>query len=189
MVSLRSCSRLASILVAGLALTACAINPARNLPPLSSEPMTSYQLNPGDNIRVVVFGQDDIPQEYRVDERGFISMPLAGSIKAAAMTTSDLERDVASKLKNVLVDPNVTVQVLSARPFYVVGGVLKPGTYPYMKDMTVLSAIATGGGFTPYAFKDQFGVTRQVNGAPKEFRADRNTVIRPDDIVYVYEMY
>lgn len=187
--SLRLWSKVTGLMAFGLLVSACAMNPARSLPPLDAQPMTSYQMSPGDEIRVVVYGQDDVPQDYRIDERGYISMPLAGSIRAAGMTTGDLEKEVDTKLKKVLVDPNVTVQVMSARPFYVVGGVLKPGSYPYTKDMTVLSAIATGGGFTPYAFKDYFGVTRQMDGKPQEFRADRNTPLRPDDLVYVYEMY
>lgn len=186
-------SRLLSRVLGSLAVVwlvaGCVNNPASSLPPLQAQPLANYQLGSGDTVRVVVFGEDTLPQEYTVDERGTFSMPLAGAINAKGLTTEQLEKEIATKLKGVLVDPNVSVQMLASRPIYVVGGVNKPGAYPYAKDMTVLNAIAVGGGFTQLAHKDYFGITRQVNGVPKEFRATRDTPIHPEDTVYVYEMY
>ncbi len=187
--SMKPWFRVVGVLAVAWLAAGCVNNPASGLPPLQAEPLAAYQLDTGDQIRVVVFGEDTIPQDYRIDEKGQFSMPLAGAVSAKGMTTAQLEGEIAKKLKNMLVNPNVSVQVVTTRPIYVVGGVNNPGAYPYAKDMTVLNAIAVGGGFTELAHKDYFGVTRQVNGVPKEFRATRDTPIHPDDTVYVYELY
>ena len=182
-------SRFLLSVVAAVALAGCTMNPAMELPQISSEPLNSYRLDAGDQVRVVVFGQDDIPTDYMVDDRGFISMPLAGSVEAQGLTTGELEKEIAKKLSNILVNPSISVQALSFRPFYILGGVTHPGAYPYVKNMTVLTAVAIGGGFSPNAYKDYVGVTRNIEGKNQEWRATRSAFVHPGDIVYVYEIY
>ncbi len=182
-------SRFMLVFVAAATIAGCALNPATDLPSITSDPVASYRLDAGDQIRVVVFGQDDIPRDYMVDDRGFISMPLAGAVQAQGMTTAEMENEIAQKLSNVLVNPSVSVQVLSFRPFYILGGVAQPGAYPYVKNMTVLTAVAIGGGFSPNAHKDYVGITRTIDGKNQEWRATRSAYVHPGDIVYVYEIY
>ena len=179
-----------AIAVLAIALIAgCANNPASKLPKVVSDRMDDYRLSTGDTVRVVVFGQDNVPTDYIVDDHGTISFPLAGSIKAAGLTTAELEKKISTGLKGALVDPNVSAQVLVPRPIYVLGAVTKPGSYPYTKNMTVLNAIAVGGGLTQTAYDDYFGITRDENGVRKEYRGTRNDYIYPEDVVYVYSMY
>lgn len=177
--------------VALIVLSACAGNPATSLPPLESPAITNYELGPGDLIRVVVFGNEEtVPTEYKLDENGQISYPLADRIAAKGLTTGQLEDLLAKRLEHVLVDPRVNVEVLTARPVFVLGGVNKPGPYPFSRNMTVLSAIATAEGFTDGAFDNAFKITRlNKDGTKKDWRAEADDFVHPDDVIFVYERF
>ena len=68
---------------------------------------------------------------------------------------------IAAKLQpDYMVNPNVSAEVITRRPFYVIGEVQKPGNYPYVTDMTAVNAIAMAGGFTRRARKNDFYIRR-----------------------------
>jgi protein involved in polysaccharide export with SLBB domain len=81
------------------------------------------------------------------------------------------------------------VEVASRRPLYVVGEVQKPGSYPYVTDMTVLNAIATAGGQTYRANMGRFYVKRQVDGQVVRVVATQESRLQPGDTVVVRERY
>lgn len=173
-----------------LALGACTSNPASSLPPLESAAPAPYTLEPGDQLRVVVFGQEELPTEYTIDDEGRISMPLIGAVEAEGLTPSELEAQLAQQFTRVLVDPSVSVQALAARPVYVVGAVNEPGAYPYTKGMTVISAVAMANGFLPYAYQDYYQITRtDMSGVQKDYSATGKDLVQADDIVFVYEQF
>src|SRR5829696_4124098 len=90
-----------------------------------------FRLAAGDKLRITVFGEDKLTGEYDIDVGGYVSMPLAGSVKATGLSKVELERALASKLRgDFLRDPKVTVEVATFRPFYILGEVEKPGEYP-----------------------------------------------------------
>ena len=81
--------------------------------------------------------------------RGSVSLPLAGTIKAAGRSKLELEREVARRYKSeYLQDPKVTVDVAVFKPFYIFGEAERPGEYPYKNGLNVLTAITTAGGLT-----------------------------------------
>jgi polysaccharide export outer membrane protein len=160
----------------------------------SKEPLPQagpYQLDSGDKLRVVVFGQEDISGEYAVDGSGFISMPLINQVQARGRTVTELEKEIAQRLQsgNVLVNPSVSVQVATFRPFFILGEVRQPGQFPYVEGMTVLTAVAMAGGFTYRAEMDSYTLTRKVGEKAVEARAERNTVVQPGDVIFVRERY
>ena len=112
-------------------------------------PGVQLRLSAGDKIKVVVFGEDKLSGEYQLDTDGAVSLPLAGTVEAAGLTKPELEQALTAKLKSeYLRNPKVTVDVISFRPFYVLGEVSRPGEYPYRSGLNVLSAIAIAGGAT-----------------------------------------
>jgi len=173
------------------ALAGCAGgNPAANLPPLESAGDTAYTLAPGDQLRIVVFGQEELPVDYTIDDQGAISVPLVGMIEADGMTAQELENRLTEEFMRVLVEPSVSVQLLSARPVYVLGGVNEPGAFAYSKEMTVMGAAAMANGFTTYAYQDYFQVTRTgPAGQQQDYRATAKDLVQPEDIVYVFEQF
>lgn len=174
-----------------LALLGCSAgNPAVGLPPATEPVQTSYTLQPGDQLRIVVFGQENVPTDYAVNDEGYLSMPLVGAVEAKGKSVPELEAHLAQEFTRVLVDPSVSVQLIAPRPVYVLGGINEPGAYPYAKDMTIMSAAAMANGFTPYAYQDYFQVTRAgADGKQLDFRATGRDLVQPNDIIYVYEQY
>ena len=125
-----------------------------------------------------------------LDGNGNLAFPLIGNVPANGMTPTDLQRTIAAKLDpDYLHNPSVSVEVASRRPFYVVGEVQKPGSYPYVTDMTVLNALATAGGQTYRANMGRFYIKRQVDGQVVRVAATQESRLQPGDTVVVRERY
>jgi len=149
-----------------------------------------YTLDSGDRLRIVVFGQDAISNNYTVDAQGQISVPLVGAIEARGLTTAQLTNTIAGRLKSGFVrDPSVAVEIETYRPFFVLGEVTFPGQYPYVPNMTVENAIAIAGGFTPRAAKDKVTITRKIQGVPTRSTLPLRYPIRPGDTVEISERW
>ena len=175
-------SRYVFAILAVLALAGCTAAPS--LPTASDG---SYRLGTGDEIRIIVFSEGELSGNYQIGDSGQISVPLAGWIHAEGLTVKDLEQTVTRQLSTLMVDPNVSIQINRYRPFYILGEVSNPGEYPYAAGMTVLTAIAIGGGFTSRAQKQHVLITRNVDGQPMEGRANRDALVLPGDVVLVRE--
>ena len=100
-----------------------------------------YTLDSGDQIRFIVFGQQNLSNVYSVS--GAVAMPLIGPVRARGLTTFELSSQIARKLARKYVkDPKVTVEVATYRLFFILGEVNRPGQYPYVSAMTVEAAAA-----------------------------------------------
>ena len=86
------------VLVAASGLGARLSEPASAQTLAPAEPASSYVLGPNDRIRLKVYGESDITGEYEIDASGHVSVPLAGHLKAAGLTTRELERSITSAL-------------------------------------------------------------------------------------------
>ena len=115
-----------------------------------------------------------------------MALPLAGSVKAAGLTPPELER-VLEKGFTSLRNPRVTVEVMTFRPFYVLGEVQKPGEYPYRSGLNVLSAIAIAGGATYRASTREVLVQRAGTSTLQKFPQSPTVAIMPGDLVRVPE--
>src|SRR6266481_380812 len=148
-----------------------------------------YKLGANDRLRITVFGQPTLTGEYTLDGNGVLSFPLIGNIPAEGVTTSQLQQAIAAKLKpDYMVNPNVSAEVITRRPFYVIGEVQKPGNYAYVSDMTAVNAIAMAGGFTRRARKNDFYIRRlDKDGKVVRIEANVGTVLQPGDTLEVRE--
>ena len=147
-------------------------------------PLNRYPLAAGDRLRVIVFGQDQLSNTYAVDGSGRISMPLIGSVPVYGRDPAAVEREIASRLrKDYVRDPKVSVEVEAFRPFFVLGEVQSAGQYPYVEGMTVRTAVAIAGGFSPRGYQDAVDLTRLIDGAPVTGRVPLDTLLRPGDTV------
>ena len=151
---------------------------------------SDYRLGPNDRTRIIVYGQPNLTGEFVLDGNGNLAFPLIGNVPASGMTPTELQRTIAAKLDpDYLHNPSVSVEVASRRPFYVVGEVQKPGSYPYVTDMTLLNAIATAGGQTYRANMGRFYIKRQVDGQVVRVAATQESRLQPGDTVVVRERY
>lgn len=167
-------------------------NSPKGTPSVSTAGVSSdYRLGSGDHVRIVVFGQKDLTGKYLVDGAGTIAFPLIGQVRAGGLTASQLAREIASKLSpEYLRHPQVSAEVLTYRPFYILGEVKSPGSYPYVSGMTVINAVALAGGFTPRAEEDDFSLTRTgKEGERVKIEANQNTPVKPGDVIRVPERW
>ena len=190
------CKALRLLVIAAMAacLAACdttsALKSANSVGAIKAEANEPMKLQSGDKIRVTVFGEEKLSGEFDIDPNGFVSLPLAGTMKAAGQAKIDLEKAVAEKLKaNFLKNPRVTVDVASYKPFYVLGEVQRPGEYPYKSGLNVVSAMAVAGGSTYRASATHVMIQRSGETELKEHILDPSVMIRPGDVVRVPERY
>ncbi len=149
-----------------------------------------YTLDSGDQLRITVFGQTNLSRTYPVDAGGFISMPLIGAVEARGISTFQLEKRISHSLKRKYVkDPKVTVEVETSRPFFILGEVRNGGQYPYVADMTVQTAVAIAGGFTPRAKKRTVQLTRRTNGSTVTRKVPASWKVQPGDTITVKERF
>lgn len=151
----------------------------------------SYRLGVGDRVQITVFGDQALSGQHDVDAGGSIILPLIGPVKADGLTLGQLEQTIAAKLSRGYVNnPNVTAEIVRYRPFYIVGEVKNPGSYPYVPGMTVINGIALAGGFTYRAREGEFDLTRsEANGRTERLTANQETHVKPGDVITVNERY
>jgi protein involved in polysaccharide export with SLBB domain len=147
------------------------------------------KLGPNDRLRITVFGQPTLTGEYTLDGNGVLAFPLIGNVPAGGSTTIQLQQAIAARLEpDFLVNPNVSAEIVTRRPFYVIGEVQKPGNYPYVTDMTAVNAIAMAGGFTRRAKKNDFYIRRlDKDGKMVRMEANSGTVLQAGDTLEVRE--
>ncbi len=149
-----------------------------------------YVLGTGDKIKLTVYGEADLSGEYEVSSTGVISLPLIGNIPVARHTVHDFEQAVASKLsEGYLRDPRVSAQVINYRPFFILGEVSKPGSYPYVNGMTIINAVALAGGYTYRADKKDITVTRANDPEKKDVHTTEEEQVLPGDVIRVPERF
>lgn len=160
---------------------------AASAPALRAHDATSnYRLGPGDKLRVIVFGENDLGGDYEVDGSGDIRMPLIGQVHAQGDSAQKLGGVIADMLRQgYLKDPHVSVEVTTYRPFYIIGAVNKPGEYPYVNNMNALNAVALAGGFTLQAKDSVVYVRHEGSTVEHRMPVDESTIIRPGDVVRV----
>tara|TARA_Y100000588_G_scaffold390385_1_gene495655 strand:+ start:1546 stop:2130 length:585 start_codon:yes stop_codon:yes gene_type:complete len=147
-----------------------------------------YKLGTGDKVRIIVFEEKDLSGKHEVGGNGYISVPLIGEIKAADLSERGLEKAIKEKLLDgFLKNPRVSVQVLNYRPFYILGEVEKPGSYPYVNGMTIINAVAMGGGFTYRAAEGKIFVTRANDPGQEKVRVNIRDKVLPGDVIRVDE--
>ena len=157
--------------------------------PASQSKISDYVLGVGDKLRITTFGEDDLSGEFQVSSTGMISMPLIGEVKAAGLTISQVQNTITSKLsEGYMKNPHVSLEVLNYRPFFIVGEVMKPGSYNYVNGMSVINAVAMAGGYTYRADKDDIKIKHGGPDAQEE-PASEGTTVTPGDVVNVPERF
>ena len=143
-------------------------------------PDRDYNLGAGDLVQVVVWKNEDLSGEYRVRPDGKFSMPLIGDILAEGSTTDGVSMQVEQKLKLFIDSPYVSTIVIEATSnrVYILGEVVKPGTYSIDGSLTVLQAVALAGGFTQFAKTSKIVVLRRKTDGEVRINVDYDEIVR-----------
>ncbi len=158
--------------------------------PMPAAHDAAYQLDAGDRLRVVVYGQEGLTNTYAIDAGGSITMPLIGAVPARGRTPAGLASEITAKLRNGYIrEPSVAVEIESYRPFFILGEVAAPGQYPYVPNMSVESAVAIAGGFSPRARRDRVTLTHTDGSGSMRMVVPLGTALGPGDTVLVGERW
>ena len=158
--------------------------------PMPAASDAAYRLDAGDRLRVVVYGQEGLTNTYAIDAGGSITMPLIGSVPARGRTPAGLASAITGKLRGGYIrDPSVAVEIEAYRPFFILGEVAAPGQYPYVPNMSVESAVAIAGGFSPRARRDRVTLTHTDSAGSIRVVAPLGTSLSPGDTVLVGERW
>lgn len=193
-VSFRCCMnrrRALLVLASALPLAGClqpgttgSITPAR---PVGAD---GYVLSTGDKLRIIVFGQDSLSNIYQVDGAGRITIPLIGPVVVGGMSTAAAGAAIEGKLKSGYIrEPKVTVEVDTYRPFFILGEVTTSGQFPFVNGMTVQTAVAIAGGFTPRAQRSYAEVTRRTTRGIQTAEVPITYGVRPGDTIVIKERW
>src|SRR3954471_7171417 len=158
--------------------------------PIAPAHDAAYRLDAGDRLRIVIYGQEGLTNIYSIDAGGAITLPLIGSVPARGRTPAGLAADITTRLRNGYIrEPSVAVEIEAYRPFFILGEVAAPGQYPYVPNMTVESAVAIAGGFSPRARRDRVTVTHTDATGTGRYVVPPGTSLSPGDTVLVGERW
>jgi polysaccharide biosynthesis/export protein len=142
---------------------------------------SSFVIGNDDRLSINVWKEPDISRSIPVRSDGRISLPLVGELQATGRTPLQLEQDIATKLRNYIAEPEVTVMVqeIRSQKFNVLGQVVKPGSYSLEVATTVLDAIAAAGGFRDFANQKGIYILRQnASGGQSRIAFNYKNVIK-----------
>jgi polysaccharide export outer membrane protein len=158
--------------------------------PAGAPALDEYRLGVGDKVRVIVFNEETVSGEFQVGAAGRVAVPLIGEVKAEGQTTTALAADIQRGLADgYLRDPKVSVEVLTYRPYFILGEIKTPAQYPYANGMTVTNAVATAGGFTPRAQRKKIFIRRSGEGQERAYDLAPDLRVFPGDTIRVAERY
>lgn len=160
----------------------------------------SYVLQPGDLVDIQVYMEDNMNRVLRISGNGTVTFPLVGNVKIAGFSLEQAERILANRLMTYIRQPQVSMLVkeYGNKTVYVLGQVSKPGAIqiPPEKQLTVLEAITSVGGFTDVANASKVRVLRMEDGKQKSMDVDVSQItkqgnksldiaLQPGDVVFV----
>ena len=202
--------RTALIALAGIALAGCGTAPIpAGTPPAplitTAAPPTSadgeqaprvvdddlaYRLDSGDQVRITVYGEPELSGQFQLDGQGVIQMSLISEVDAQNKTVRELQRDIEAKLRDGYIrEPQVSVEVITYRPYYILGEVNNPGEYPYTSGLTVMNAVASAGDFTYRADKKKILMKSEDSPEEREVDLTLSTPVRPGDTIRIRERF
>ncbi len=165
---------------------------------VSSNDAQIYHIGVEDELGISVWHEPDLSSNVVVRPDGMITLPLLNDLKVTGMTTEELQDTLTEKLKDYIKEPQVTVIVrqIRSRKIYLLGEVVRPGTYQLNNSKTVLQLLAEAGGPGPYAKVKSIYVIRQKNGTQVRLpfhykkamsgnKASDDIVLQPGDMVIV----
>jgi protein involved in polysaccharide export with SLBB domain len=151
-------------------------------------PTAVYRLGSGDELRITIFGEENMTGTYKIDGAGMLAMPLIGNVMAGNLTVAELQMRIGQQLsQGFLVNPRVAVQVMNYRPFFILGEVNRPNQYPYVEGMKVINAVAMASGYTYRANENRMTIVRGNDPMRTKQAADPNSYVMPGDTIEIQE--
>src|SRR3954451_7024555 len=151
--------RLLAFIISGCALLSFSVDAVAqsplSVPPSATVAGTPYRINPGDELEILVWGDERLQRSVLVLPDGTFAFPLVGQVNASGRLPVDIERVITTGLQPQYKGPvpqvTVSVKKASGYQFSVVGKVRNPGTFTPGRYVNVLEALAIAGGPAEFA--------------------------------------
>ena len=149
------------------------------------------RIQSGDQLKIIVFGEDALSGIYEVMPTGIVRMPLIPPIRAAGRTRAEVENAITNAYASgkFIQEPKISVSVVTYRPVYVFGEVTHPGQIAYTSGLDVLTAVATAGGFTYRASRTSALIRHPEDKVWQEYSLATPVPIAPGDLIRIPERY
>ena len=153
-----------------------------------------YTLGKEDVLDLDVLNFEQLTGPVTVRPDGKISVKLLGDIQAEGRTVTEVQKEIASKMKAYLPDPHVTLSVkqINSMKVFVMGRVTAPGMFNVGSNVNLLQALAMAKGFTPWAKKSKVVIVRGTTGKRVKIDYDKvvsgkqdNYLLYPGDTIVV----
>jgi len=152
--------------------------------------LSNYQVGPGDELKIDVYGEPDLSIAARLSDTGSISYPLLGDLTIQGKTAAQISKLITTRLKDgYLNNPSVAVTVTTYRQFFINGEVRQAGGYAFQPGLTLRKAIALAGGLTERASSSKIMVIHESDTDRKPKPISFDDMLRPGDIITVYQSF
>ncbi len=156
-------------------------------PPQPAHPANvtpSYIIGASDSLQISVWQEPNLTETVLVRPDGKISMPLVGDIAAAGYTPMQLAADITTRLLQYVTNPlvDVTVMAVNSKLVYMIGEINHVGAINITPGMSILQAIASAGGLTPYAKKKSIYILRGEPGKQRKIPFDYTKALNKGDM-------
>lgn len=151
-----------------------------------------YVLDTGDTISIRVHGEPDLTFDTKISTSGKVPYPFLEEVKVAGHTPEEVRMIIYGGLiGDYIVKPEVDVNIIEYRPFYILGEVQSPKNYPYQPGLTLSQAIAIAGGLTERGSFNGIELKRKLRSGNIRLLQDvgMDHLLRPDDVVTVKQSF
>ncbi len=163
---------------------------------------SDYQLGSGDLLQVKVFEAEDLNTTVRISSRGYVTLPLLGTVSVKGLSARDAEENIENLYRvRYIKDPHVSIFVEEhfSRRITLMGQFRNPGTYDYLAKQRLLDVMALGGGLNEKAgrviqVRRQNGSTEgqaafivDLDQLIKAGKSELNIEINSGDVLFVPE--
>jgi polysaccharide export outer membrane protein len=159
-----------------------------------------FVIGVSDQLRIMVWKNQDLTVSVPVRRDGKISVPLVDDVQAEGLTPEELKEVLTEALSEFVTAPDVTVivETINSHTITVIGGVVRSGHIRLARQMRVVEAIASMGGFNGWAKTDRIKIMRQTGDEMVEYIFDfgafsagkapgSNLLLKPGDTIVVPE--
>lgn len=132
-----------TILAASIALIILALST------LGAQASSEYRLGVGERLRIDVYEWPDLSGEFSIGPAGTVFLSLIGEVVAEDRTPVELAGAISTALQeraNLPEPPSTTVEIMTYRPFFILGDVQNPGEFVFRPGIYVMQALSLAGG-------------------------------------------
>jgi len=160
------------------------VAPAAPAPTGPVDISSGYIIGADDSIKIDVWKEPNLSATLPVRPDGDITLPLVGDIHAAGFTPMQLAADITVRLKQFVTDPvvNISVLAVNSQRIFLIGEIGHVGPLSITPGMTILQAIATAGGLSPYANRKHIYILRGDPGKQKKIFFDYTKAVKKGDM-------